>query len=88
MSQYIGMIPDEVDQFATALETEAQDLEDTLTTLTSKLSTTTWTGDDRVRFEDAWQGTISVNLQNAAQQLRDAAGAARDDAENQRTASS
>ena len=88
MAEYIGMNPDEVEALSAQLETQAGDLETVLHTLTSKLASTTWVGIDRTRFEEAWQGTISVNLTNAATQLRDASLAARGDAESQRAASS
>lgn len=88
MNTFIGMIPEEVDDFATNLETKAGELQDIVTLLTGKLNTTTWVGTDFNRFEETWQGTIAVNLQNAASQLTEAAASARSDAESQRLASS
>lgn len=88
MSAQLGMIPEEVDELAAQLEGKAGDLDGVLTTLTTKLQGTTWTGTDYNRFEEQWTGTISQNLRNAAEQLRSAAVAAREDAENQRIASS
>ena len=88
MSAQLGMIPEEVDELAAQLEVKAGDLDGVLTTLTTKLQGTTWTGTDYNRFEEQWTGTISQNLRNAAEQLRSAAVAARGDAENQRIASS
>ena len=88
MSAQLGMIPEEVDELAIQLEGKAGDLDGVLTTLTTKLQGTTWTGTDYNRFEEQWTGTISQNLRNAAEQLRSAAVAARGDAENQRIASS
>ena len=88
MSAQLGMIPEEVDELATQLDGKAGDLDGVLTTLTTKLQGTTWTGTDYNRFEEQWTGTISQNLRNAAEQLRSAAVAARGDAENQRIASS
>lgn len=88
MSAQLGMIPEEVDELAAQLEVKAGDLDGVLTTLTTKLQGTTWTGTDYNRFEEQWTGTIAQNLRNAAEQLRSAAVAAREDAENQRIASS
>ena len=88
MSAQLGMIPEEVDELAAQLEVKAGDLDGVLTTLTTKLQGTTWTGIDYNRFEEQWTGTIAQNLRNAAEQLRSAAVAAREDAENQRIASS
>lgn len=88
MSTQLGMIPEEVDDLAGQLDAKAGDLESALTTLTTKLQGTTWTGTDYNRFEEQWTGTIAQNLRNAAEQMRSAAVAAREDAENQRIASS
>lgn len=88
MAGQLGMIPEEVDELATQLDTKAGDLEGVLTTLTTKLQGTTWVGTDYNRFEEQWTGTIAQNLRNAAEQMRTAASAAREDAENQRIASS
>lgn len=88
MSAQLGMIPEEVDDLATQLDVKAGDLEGVLTTLSAKLQGTTWVGTDYNRFEEQWTGTIAQNLRNAAEQLRTAATAAREDAENQRIASS
>jgi len=88
MSAQLGMIPEEVDELATQLDAKAGDLEGALSTLTSKLQGTTWVGTDYNRFEEQWTGTIAQNLRNAAEQMRTAATAAREDAENQRIASS
>lgn len=88
MSAQLGMIPEEVDDLATQLDAKAGDLEGVLTTLTAKLQGTTWVGTDYNRFEEQWTGTIAQNLRNAAEQMRAAATAAREDAENQRIASS
>lgn len=82
------MVPDEVDDLATQLDSKAGDLDTVLTTLSTKLAGTTWVGADYNRFEEQWTGTISTNLRNAAEQMRSAATAAREDAENQRIASS
>jgi len=88
MSAQLGMIPEEVDELATQLDAKAGDLDGVLTTLTTKLQGTTWVGTDYNRFEEQWTGTIAQNLRNAAEQMRTAATAAREDAENQRIASS
>ncbi|TQL47554.1 hypothetical protein FB562_0619 [Homoserinimonas aerilata] len=88
MTGQLGMIPDEVDELATQLDGKAGDLDTVLTTLTTKLQSTTWVGADYNRFEEQWTGTIAQNLRNAAEQMRTAASAAREDAENQRIASS
>lgn len=88
MAGQLGMIPEEVDELATQLDNKAGDLDTVLTTLTTKLQGTTWVGTDYNRFEEQWTGTIAQNLRNAAEQMRTAASAAREDAENQRIASS
>lgn len=88
MAEFIGMNPDEVELLSQQLETKAGDIETILSTLTSALAGTTWTGTDYTRFEEAWQGTITPNLTNAANQLHEASKSAYGDAQAQRNASS
>lgn len=87
MSQFLGQIPEEVDELAALFERKASDLETTVGEISSKLGSTTWRGNDRERFEGDWQGTISSNLRSAANQLRDAGQVARQNADQQRQAS-
>ena len=88
MADYIGMDPAEVQAFSQQLEAKAGDLETIVSTLTSQLANTTWVGADQQRFESNWQGTIAVNLKNAADQLHEAARVSHADAEAQIATSS
>lgn len=85
---FLGQIPEEVDALAADLEAKAGDIETLLSALASKLGSTTWTGADRDRFEGDWNSTLSTNLRNVAGSLRDAGSIARQNAEQQRQASS
>ena len=87
MSQFIGQIPEEVDALASDFDNKATDIETVITALTSKLGSTTWVGADRNRFEGDWNSTLSSNLRTVAASLREAATTARNNAEQQRTAS-
>ena len=83
MADYIGMDPDEVKAFAQQLQTKSGELQQIVSQLTSQLTNTTWVGADRTRFEGDWQGTIAVNLKNAADQLHEASTLATSNAEAQ-----
>ncbi len=85
---FLGQIPEEVDSLAADLDAKAGDIESIIAALTSKLGGTTWTGSDRDRFEGDWNSTLTTNLRNVAGSLRDAASIARQNAEQQRQASS
>lgn len=88
MAQFLGQIPEEVDALAADFDAKAGDIEGLIAALKAKLGSTTWTGQDRQRFEGDWDGQLSAQLRNVAGALRDAAMLARSNAEQQRTASS
>jgi len=87
MAQFLGQIPEEVDALATEFDNKANDIDTVISTLTSKLGSTTWTGNDRTRFEGDWNSTLTSGLRNVAGALRDAAILARGNATQQRDAS-
>lgn len=87
MSDYIGQIPEEVDQLASDFDLKATDLENLKSAITAKLAGTTWTGADRERFESDWEGQLSPAITSVTAQLRGASDLAAGNAEEQRTAS-
>lgn len=87
MSDYIGQVPEEVDQLAAEFETKAGDLEHLKSTISAKLAGTTWTGADRDRFEADWEGALSTSITQMITQLRGASQLATDNAQEQRDAS-
>lgn len=87
MSDYIGQVPEEVDQLSAEFEAKAGDLEGIKSTISSKLAVTTWTGTDRERFESDWEGQFSATITQIVAQLRTAGTIASDNAQEQRDAS-
>ena len=84
---FLGQNPDEVDALATELDAKADAIELVISSLSDQIDDTTWVGSDRTRFEGAWVGSLSANLRSVAGSLKDAAVAARDNAREQRNAS-
>jgi uncharacterized protein YukE len=87
MSDYIGQIPEEVDQLSAEFEAKAGDLETLKSAINAKLGGTTWTGSDRDRFQADWEGSLSTNITQIVQQLRGASQLASGNAQEQRDAS-
>jgi len=87
MSDYIGQVPEEVDQLAAEFEAKAGDLENLKSAISAKLAGTTWTGSDRDRFESDWEGQLSTAITTITQQLRGAGELASGNAQEQRDAS-
>lgn len=87
MSQFLGQIPEEVDELAALFDRKSNELEQTVSEISAKFGATTWRGNDRDRFEGNWQGTIAANLRSAALQLNAAALVARANAAAQRLTS-
>lgn len=85
---FLGQVPEEVDTLASEFDAKAHDIEGIITTLKSRLGGTTWTGQDRTRFEGSWDGELTASLRNVAGALRDAGSVARTNAQQQRDASS
>lgn len=87
MAEYIGQIPEEVDQLAGDFELKAGELEDLKTDITGQLSAVTWTGPDSDRFRADWEGVLSANITQIVQNLRAAGSTAAANAQEQRDAS-
>ena len=87
MSDYIGQVPEEVDQLSAEFETKAGDLEHLQSLITGKLAGTTWTGPDRDRFQSDWEGQLTTSITQMVAQLRGASQLAADNAQEQRDAS-
>ena len=87
MAEFLGQNPDEVRDLATLFDTKAGDLEGVISAISGKLSSTTWTGPDRTRFETETWSTLQTNLNTIAAALRDAGTSARTNATEQENAS-
>jgi uncharacterized protein YukE len=88
MSGFLGQVPEEVEALAADFETKSSDVETLITTVSSRLASTTWVGNDRDAFEASWTGEMTNNLTQLANSLREAGLIANNNAQQQRTASS
>ncbi len=87
MSGFLGQVPEEVEALAADFDHKAGDVETLITTVNSRLSSTTWVGNDRDAFEATWAGEMTNNLTQLANSLREAGQIANNNAQQQRTAS-
>lgn len=87
MTGFLGQVPEEVEALGADFETKAGDVETLITTVSSRLASTTWVGSDRDAFEASWTGEMTNNLTQLANSLRDAGMVANNNAQQQRTAS-
>lgn len=87
MSLFLGQIPEEVDALANEFGAKADEIDQIIAAISTKLGSTTWTGADRDRFESDWNGQLTASLRSVSGSLRDAQAIAKTNAEQQRTAS-
>ena len=78
-----GMDIEAVRQLAVQMENNASQIEQLIGTLTATLEGTEWIGPDRERFVGDWNNTHKIQLTAVANSLRDAANAARSNADQQ-----
>lgn len=83
-----GMDIAQVRSLAQLLGQKASDIESLRSQVTSKLNSTEWKGPDADRFRNDWNGTLSSQLQNVVQQLREAQKRATQNAAEQESTSS
>ena len=87
MAQMIGMDVAEVRGLAQQLHQASDEINNLVSQLTSKLSSTTWVGNDRTKFEGDWQSQHVTALKNVSQSLVDAGTLAGQNADQQEQAS-
>jgi uncharacterized protein YukE len=87
MANIWGLDVEQVRALGTNLDREADSIDQILSKLTGVLNNTQWTGPDANQFRSDWQGVHSVVLRKVAAALRDTAGAARNNAAAQESAS-
>ncbi len=78
-----GMNIEAVRQLASQMDTHAEQIQQLMGGLTQALENTEWIGPDRERFVGDWHGTHVAQLTAVANSLRDAANAARANADEQ-----
>lgn len=87
MSEKFGMNIEQVRALSGQLDAAGNEVDQILTSLTKGLSSTPWEGRDRDRFEREWSTQHTAGLRHAADALRGAAAAARQNADDQTRAS-
>ncbi|MFT4299451.1 MAG: hypothetical protein QM597_07450 [Aeromicrobium sp.] len=83
MNQMFGMNIEQIRALSSQLDAAGTEVDQIVTTLTKALSSTKWVGNDRTRFESSWSTTHTTGLRNASAALRNAARAARTNADEQ-----
>lgn len=83
-----GLDVQQVRQLSQQLNTKAGDIQTILTTLTSLLNSTQWTGPDAEQFRSDWSGQHTAALRNVISALQDAGQKASANASAQETTSS
>jgi len=88
MSQsYYGMVITEVRSLATQLDQKAEEIEQIITAIGTKLGTTQWAGPDAFKFRSDWEGPLTGQLRQVSSVLRETATNARTNATQQEQAS-
>lgn len=82
-----GMDIEAVRQLAVQMDNDAAQIEQLMGTLTSSLEGAEWIGPDREKFVGDWNSNHKMQLTAVANSLRDAANAARSNADQQQQAS-
>jgi uncharacterized protein YukE len=67
-----GLDVEQVRQLSSRLSSEAQSIQQILSTLTSQLGNTQWMGPDADRFRQDWSGSHTAALKSVIQGLQDA----------------
>lgn len=87
MSNFVGMDVQAVRTLAQQLSSDAEEIDQIASKLTSQLDGTQWVGSDASSFRDSWNGSYRQQLATVVNALRDAAQAATSNANQQDEAS-
>lgn len=79
----VGMNVQEVQALSQQLNASANDVQQIASTLTSKLGSTTWVGQDSTQFSNDWQSTHLPAINNVVQALQHASQVANQNATDQ-----
>ena len=82
-----GLDVQQVRQLSSQLSQKAGDIEGVLSTLTTTLNSTDWTGPDATGFRNDWSGQHSAALKQVINAPRDASQKANQNAQSQEQAS-
>ena len=87
MAQVWGLDVEQVRSLAREMDIASGDLQNIISKLTNVLGNTQWSGPDAERFRNDWQSTHAQSLMRAKAALEETAGAARNNAAAQESAS-
>ena len=79
----IGMDIEQVRQLATQFGVKADAINDIITDINSRLGSTEWRGQDAEQFRNDWNSSLTTQLRNVSQALRDAQTTANRNADEQ-----
>ena len=82
-----GMDLEQVRAFANQLNSDAEQIENIVNSLTSQLGNVQWIGNDASKFTSEWDSSYRPQLQSVSTALRDAANVANNNATQQEQAS-
>ena len=82
-----GMDIEQVRALANQLGKKADQIDTLISEITSRLGGTQWTGPDAEQFRSDWSGTLTSQLRNVSQALRDTQQRATQNATQQEQAS-
>ena len=88
MSQFYGMVVEEVQQLSAQFNRSADEIQQLVNTLTSKINSASWVGPDRDRFVNDWTSQHVPQLNAVMHALQNAGNLAQQNAQQQATASS
>lgn len=83
MSEFVGMNVEEVRNLARQMDSVASQVEQAGRQITSLLSSTTWTGNDRRTFEGEWNGQHIAAINQVVNAVRTAGQTAGRNADEQ-----
>lgn len=78
-----GMDIEQVRQLASQLGQKAEQIDQIIQEVSNRLGGTDWKGPDADKFRNDWQGTLTSQLRNVAQALRDTQNRATQNASQQ-----
>lgn len=78
-----GLDVEQVRQLSSRLNSEAQSIQQILSTLTNQLNNTQWTGPDAEHFRSDWNGSHTAALKSVINALQDASSKASQNASAQ-----
>ena len=87
MTNVLGMDIEQVQALASSMQTNSESIAQATAQLTSQIDSTTWHGQDQMKFRSDWDSIYSVQLRNVVEQLQERYTHLRSEADQQAQAS-